>query len=182
MEAFSFLPFPNLDTNRLLLRRLLLSDCDDLFEIRSMQSVADAIQRPKAMTLKDAQNLIDRITQDLSSGNGITWAIGLKEQPKLIGTIGFWRIDRENFRAEIGYVLHPEHRRKGIMQEALIKVCAFGFEKLQLHSIEARVNSANQNSQRLLEKNKFTKEGLLKENQFYNNQFANTIIYSLLNS
>ena len=45
----------------------------------------------------------------------------MKEAPgKLIGYIGYWRMKKEHYRAEIGYALHPAFWKKGIMKEAIL--------------------------------------------------------------
>lgn len=113
---------------------------------------------------------------------GITWAITLKEDTKLIGTICFWNIQKEHYRAEIGYVLHPDFQRKGIMQEAIAEVIKFGFQVMKLHSIEANTNPNNTSSIRLLERNKFIREGYFRENYFYNGKFYDSVVYALLAS
>jgi ribosomal-protein-alanine N-acetyltransferase len=69
---------------------------------------------------------------------------------------------------------------KGIMQEALSAVLNYGFELLKLHSVEANVNPNNVSSIKLLERNGFVREAYFKENYYYNNQFLDTAIYSLL--
>ena len=100
--------------------------------------------------------------------------------PKLIGTIGFWQIDKENYRAEIGYLLHPDQQGNGLMQEAIETVLQYGFQTMKLHSVEANVNPANIASIKLLEKKKFNKEAFFKENYYYNGKFLDTSVYSLL--
>jgi len=99
----------------------------------------------------------------------------------LIGTIGFWNILTEHFRAEIGYLLDVDFQGKGIMQEALSKVVEYGFNIMKLHSIEANVNPGNISSTRLLERNNFIKEGYFKENYYYNGRFTDTAVFSLFN-
>jgi ribosomal-protein-alanine N-acetyltransferase len=63
--------------------------------------------------------LITLITDGLEKNEGVTWGIFLKDGSPLKGTIGFWRIQKEHYRAEIGYLLHPSMQGKGIMSEAL---------------------------------------------------------------
>ena len=109
------------------------------------------------------------------------WAITLKENPlKLIGTICYWRIQSENYRAELGYMLQQRYWRKGIMKEAILKVIEYGFETLQFHSIEARIHAGNKASAAVLESTGFVQEGYLKEEFFFREKFSDTIIYSRL--
>jgi ribosomal-protein-alanine N-acetyltransferase len=99
----------------------------------------------------------------------------------VIGGCGFhnWYLDHK--RAELGYALpNEDFKKKGIMSEALIAVIDYGFNKMGLHRIEALVGTGNTASLRLLEKNNFTKEGLLRQHYFVNNQYEDSLVFSLL--
>ena len=111
----------------------------------------------------------------------VTWAMSLRNQPQLIGTLTFWNIRKEHYRAEIGYVLHPSNQGKGLMQEAMATALDYGFNKIKLHSVEANVNPENKASIKLLEKNNFIREAYLKESWFYDGKFLDAVIYSLIN-
>lgn len=180
MLSLNFNPFPTLSTSRLLLRQITTADVNEIFELRSNKAVMEFINRPLAETTADALQLIKIIIDSIANKQGITWAISVQNDRTLIGTIGFWKIDTENHRAEIGYRLHPKHQQKGIMQEALSAVLQHGFIQMQLHSVEANINPANEASRKLLEKNKFIQEGYFKENFYYNGSFLDSAIYSLL--
>ena len=133
-----------------------------------------------ATSVDEARQLIDRIITDIANNNGITWAITLQDVPQLIGTIGYWKLDKENYRSEIGYMIQPEFQGKGLMQEAMTTVIGYGFSTMKLHSIEANVNPANEASIKLLERNKFVQEAYFKENYYYDGRFLDSVIYSLL--
>ncbi|MGK0366715.1 MAG: ribosomal-protein-alanine N-acetyltransferase [Saprospiraceae bacterium] len=85
-----------------------------------------------------------------------------------------------HFRTEIGYILHPDYWRKGLMSEALQTIVGYAFTKTKLHSIEANVSVDNKASMALLEKNGFVKEAHFKENYYYDGNFLDSIIYSLV--
>ncbi len=104
----------------------------------------------------------------------------LKGSDELIGTIGFWRLEKEHFRAEIGYMLHPAHQRKGITKEAIRKVLDYGFTTLNLHSVEANTNVENTASQKLVESLGFVQEAHFRENYYYKGKFLDSAIYCLL--
>jgi ribosomal-protein-alanine N-acetyltransferase len=131
-------------------------------------------------SLEEASQLINMLLEMEKNNDAITWAITYKPSPTLIGTICYWNIMKEHFRAEVGYLLHPMEQGKGIMQEALSAVLNYGFELLKLHSVEANVNPNNVSSIKLLERNRFVREAYFKENYYYNNRFLDTAIYSLL--
>ena len=140
------------------------------------------IDKEKAASIKDAEIFVKRILQSLEANDGITWAIAITEKPEtLIGTIGFWRLIKEHYRAEIGYMLNPQYWRKGIVQEALIPVIDWGYIEPKLHSIEANINPGNAASAGLLGRNGFVREAYLKEDFFFDGTFRDTAIFSLLN-
>lgn len=180
MLEINLKPFPVITTERLILRRIAPDDKEEIYKIRSNKILMQYIDRPLAVSMADAVALIDKINISFEKNEGITWAVSLKNDPKLIGTIGFWRIDKEHHRAEIGYLLQEAFQGKGIMKEAIKAALQYGFTKLRFHSVEANVNHANTASIKLLEQLQFIKEAHFKENIFYNGRFWDTLVYSVL--
>lgn len=181
MLQLNFEPFPNLETERLFLRRVANTDVKEILELRSNAETMKHIPRPLLKTEEDALEHIAMIDAKIENQEGINWAITLKGSPKLIGIIGHYRISPENYRAEVGYMLLPQFHGKGIIPEAIKEVVKYGFKEMKLHSIEAIIDPANLASEKVLQKNGFIKEAHLKENTFYEGRFLDTVIYSLLN-
>ena len=181
MLTINFDPFPNLETERLLLRRVDSNDIKEIFALRSNPETMKYIPRPLVKTDEEALAHIAMIDGKIDSNEGINWAITLKNNPKLIGIIGHYMIKPEHYRAEIGYMLLPEYHGKGIVSEAVKEVVKYGFEVMKLHSIEAVLDPENYGSAKVLEKNGFVKEAHLKENGFFEGRFLDTLIYSILN-
>ena len=75
----------------------------------------------------------------------------------------------------------PEYHGKGITTEAVQCVVDYGFNTMQLHSIEGVIDPENEASQRVLQKCGFVKEAHFKENEFYDGKFIDAVIYSKLN-
>lgn len=181
MLAINFSPFPNLETERLFLRRVDVKDVNEIIVLRSNPETMKYIPKPLVKTIEDALEHIAMMDAKIENNEGINWAITQKGNPKLIGVIGHYRIKPEHYRAEIGYMLLPEFSGKGIISEAVKEVVKYGFKGMQLHSIEAVIAPENYASAKVLEKNGFIKEAHLKENQFYEGRFLDTVIYSILN-
>ncbi len=181
MLELNFSSFPEIQTNRLFLRRMDEEDLAEIFFLRSNEEAMKYIDRPRAVTLKDAENHLNLINESINNNEAISWAIALKENPaKLIGNIGYWRMKKEHYRAELGYMLHPGFWRKGIMKEAIIAVLDYGFNTMNLHSVEANINAENDASAAILEATGFIKEAHFKEDFFFDGIFRDTIIYSKL--
>jgi [ribosomal protein S5]-alanine N-acetyltransferase len=180
MLQVNLTPFPTLVTSRLILREITTNDANEIFFLRSDEGLLKYLDKAPERSVDETIAFIGRIKNNLTDNEGILWGITLKDSDVVIGSICFWRMQKENYRAEIGYVLHPAQQGKGIMDEAVKAVLQYGFETMQLHSVEANVNPANANSMKLLEKNGFIKEAYFRENYYYNGKFLDSVIYSLL--
>ena len=176
----NFTPFPELTTERLLLRQINAKDANEVFLLRSDEQVMKYIDRPKAKNIDEALDFIKMIETITANNEAIQWGITFKDNPKLLGYIGFWQMQKENFRAEIGYALLPDCHKKGIADEALKAAIDYGFNTMNLHSIEANLNPDNIASAKLLEKNNFEKEAYFKENYYFEGKFIDSLIYSLI--
>lgn len=181
MLEFNFHPFPVIETDRLLLRRITNDDVNEVFELRSNPETMKYIPRPLAKSTQDALDHIEMIEEKINVNAGINWAITLKGNPKLLGIIGFYRMQPENYRAEIGYMLLPDFHGKGIVPESVETLIKYGFESMKLHSIEAIIAPENYASEKVLQKCGFTKEAHFKESEFWEGKFLDKVVYSLLN-
>ena len=130
---------------------------------------------------QEALEHIAKMDEKIDNNARINWAITSKNDSKLMGLIGLYRIKPEHFRAEIGYMLLPEYHRKGIILESINEIVNYGFKQMKLHSIEAIITPKNLASERVLQKTGFVKEAHLKENEYYEGRFLDTVIYSILN-
>lgn len=181
MLTINFSPFPILETERLILRRVLPSDVKEMFELRSNPETMKYIPRPLVTNYDEALAHIKMMEDKIETNEGINWAITLKGDDKMLGVIGHYRIKPEHYRAEVGYMILPEYHGKGITTEAVQCVVDYGFNTMQLHSIEGVIGPENEASQRVLQKCGFVKEAHFKENEFYDGKFIDAVVYSKLN-
>ncbi|MGL2966075.1 GNAT family N-acetyltransferase [Flavobacterium sp. XGLA_31] len=180
MLTINFHPFQNLETKRLLLRRIDENDVDEILALRGNSETMKYIPRPLAKTKEDALQHIAMINEKIEDNTGINWGITIKGNLKIIGIIGHYRIQPENHRAEIGYMSLPETYGKGYITEAIKAVVKYGFEQMNLHSVEAVIDPDNIASEKVLLKNGFVKEAHILENELWDGKFWDTVIYSLL--
>lgn len=180
MLHISFDPFPTLKTERLVLRRLVDSDANDIFKLRSDHELMRYVARPLAKSEQDALNLIHKVEAGIQTGESINWGITLKGDDQVIGVAGIVRTSPEHHRAEIGYLLASEHQRKGITAEAIKEILNYGFNQLHLHLIEAVTDPRNTASISVLKKLGFSMDGHFRENTFYEGNFLDSMHFSLL--
>lgn len=180
MLSFNFNQFPVLETERLLLKAISMDFVDEIFQQRSKKEVMQYIARPLLISKIEAQDLVKNYEFLFEQRITISWALVRKEDFRMIGTVGFPRVNKENHRGEVGYSLDPDYWYKGYMSEALKKVLAFGFEELNFHSIEAIIHPDNKSSSNLVLKHGFVKEAYFKQYTYFEGEFLDVEIYSLL--
>lgn len=154
----NFTPFPEIKTERLLLRKLQASDCEVILFLRTDMDVTKFIERPehrKTKTISEAIELIKELESYIERNTSISWGITLKNESSIIGTICLWNFTQNDKIAEVGYDLDPRYQNKGIMSEALKMIIEFGFSDLKLDKIEAFTHAENLPSTQLLDTHGF---------------------------
>ncbi len=178
LDTFSNLPI--IETERLILRKLLYSDKEDIFYYASKPEVAKYTLWYPHQSKVDTLEFLNIVYEGYRTNTPAPWGIELKAISKIIGTVGFVDWDKNNHKAEIGYALSQDYWNKGITTEAVRKVINFGFNKMELNRIEARCKRENVSSSRVLVKLGFTFEGILREQMLVKGKFEDMMIYSLL--
>lgn len=180
MLTFQLTPVPELVTERLVLRQVQRTDADDILYLRSHPQLMHFIPRVRAVNREDALTLIDRFNTLSQANEAINWGITLKGENKVIGVIGYVKMNAAYHRAEVGYMLHDGYHGRGITSEALAVVLRHGFEAYRLHSVEAIIDPANIASEKVLEKSGFVKEGFFREAEYWDGRYLDIAVYSLL--
>ncbi|MGN9865133.1 GNAT family N-acetyltransferase [Bacillus swezeyi] len=172
--------FPNLETERLILREIIHDDAEGIFACFSNDNITRFYGQDSLETIDQARGFVDFFAKNFEEKKGMRWGIERKGEKGLIGTIGFNAWSPKHKRAEIGYEIHPDHWRKGYMSEAVSKILSYGSETLGLTRIGAVVFIENAASNNLLTKMGFQKEGILKKYMYQNGKAYDTYVYSFL--
>ncbi|GAB4108380.1 MAG: GNAT family N-acetyltransferase [Acidobacteriota bacterium] len=96
-------------------------------------------------------------------GRAYVFGVLVSGSPEACGVISLSSVSRAHACAELGFWLGCRHWGKGLGTEAVRLMLEFGFDDLQLHRIYASAFAANVASRRVLEKNGFRLEGVLRE-------------------
>jgi ribosomal-protein-alanine N-acetyltransferase len=150
MQTNCFVPFPEMNTERLMLRQLELADDEAISVLRSDESVNRFIKRPSHTSVEEARMFISKMNAGLSQGKWLYWAICLKDRPGLIGTICLWNFTDDGTTAEIGYELATVYHRMGLMKEAVKRIIDYSFVKMDINTLEAFTHKDNEASRHLL--------------------------------
>lgn len=103
----------------------------------------------------------------------------IREEGALIGSIGFKGLTKGHM-AEIGYWLAKDWWGRGIMTAVVGKACEYAFAQWQLVRITAHVSEGNIASARVLDKNGFVCEGLLRKYHFKDGRFIDARLYAFV--
>ncbi len=175
-----FTTFPRLETERLILRQIQLSDAEALFVTFSDEAVMAFYGEMPHRSVEDSRELIRRQHEWYARREGLRWGITRKGDDTVIGSCGLFKFDDEFQRAETGYELARAHWRQGIVSEALRAMITFAFQATPLHRIEAVVDDVNEPSKALLRKLGFTHEGTLRQRFFFRGRFCDEHYFGLL--
>ena len=179
-KIFSNLPV--IHTERLTLRKIRVSDTDDMFEYARQPEVTRYLTWYPHRNREYTKEYLEYLGSRYATGDFYDWAITLdSEGGKMIGTCGFTRFDPPNNSAEIGYVLNPAYRHMGIATEAAAAIIRFGFNELLLHRIEARYMKGNDASRRVMERLGMSFEGEMRESLYHNGEYKTVGICSIIN-
>ncbi len=151
---------PTIETERLLLRKITPDDAEDMYEYARSAQVTQYLLWDPHPDLNFTRRYLLHVQEQYRLGNYYDWAIELRADHRMIGTCGFAAIDTDNNCAEVGYVINPQYRGRGIAPEALEQVLTFGFDNLHLHRIHARYLVGNDASRKVMDKCGLQFEGI----------------------
>jgi len=178
-----FSNIPTLRSERIILRKIKISDAQDMFEYSSDPRVSKYLLWKPHPNIEYTKDHISYLTKEYRIGKFYDWAIVLKDgsnKNKMIGTCGFTSFDLNNNCAEVGYVLNPKFWGYEIADEALREIIRYGFEELLLHRIEAKYIIGNTGSRRVMEKCGMHFEGVRRSSMIVKNEYRDIGVCSLI--
>ena len=159
----------------IVLKTLTSQDIEDFMEWATDVGVTKHLMWESYTSKKCAESFFEDVVEKHP------WFKAICLGKKVIGSI---TLDKgkgaHSCKAELGYVLSKNYWGKGLATQAVELTTQRGFSDLDVERIEAYVDPANRASQRVLEKNGFTKDGLLKKSVIQKGVVKDRLIYSFL--
>lgn len=177
-----FARLPVLETERLTLRKMRMSDGPDVYCYACDPEVARHVLWEAHRSLWETRSYIRYLLYQYRNGEPGSWAIVLKETGKVVGTIGYMGYSQDNSTVEVGYSLARAHWGKGLMTEALTAVIAETFRTLKLHRIEAMHFTDNPASGRVMAKCGMQHEGHMRQRICCKGIFRDVEMWAILRS
>ena len=175
-----FKTIPTLETERLILRRMMPSDLADVYDYAKRAEVSEFLLWYPHDTTAFTRKYLKIVDSKYKRGEFYDWAVVCKADGRMIGTAGFTSIDVYNNNAEIGYVLNSDYWGRGLAAEAARAVITFGFEALRLVRIEAKYMTDNLGSKRVAEKCGMREEGILRQSVYAKGRYVDVCLCSIL--
>jgi len=173
----------------ILTERLLLRPIDaeaDLMQIHAYRSIPEVCRyvpfipgtpQELAERLADPERIRSAIDDE---GQVMSLVMVRRDTGLLVGDLVlFWHSTTDQ-RAEVGYVLHPDHEGRGFATEgvqALLELC---FEGAGAHRVTARVDERNTASTRLLERLGFRQEATFVEGEWFKGEWTTLEVFAML--
>ncbi|MBE9103236.1 GNAT family N-acetyltransferase [Vacuolonema iberomarrocanum] len=153
-----------LETTRLILRPLSLRDAPSIQAVASDRTIADTmISIPHPYPDGEAERYICKQLSEYEAGHAFPFVIERKPEMLFSGMIAIRDIEQAHSQGELSFWLAPDMWGKGYMSEALKPMLRFGFEDLKLNRLYAYHMVRNPGSGKVLQKNGFVQEGVLRQ-------------------
>lgn len=158
---------------------------EDIRFIFEHNSQTEAMTVLGHQTLKDYQQELEKVQKGYACYNRqfIVFLLKHNETGQIAGRCSLHNWNQEHHRAELGYAITDNrYKRQGLMSEAAKAVIAYGFDVLNLNRIEALVGPDNVPSMRIIEKNHFIREGVLRQHYLIDGVYDDSVCFGLLRS
>ena len=179
----SALQQPTLEAARLILRPLEQADAPFIQQEASAREIADTmISLPHPYPEGESERYLDEQETLSAQGRGITLAIVTKAGRTFVGLVEIREIDREHSQAELSFWLAQRAWGHGYMSEAVQMVLRYAFRDLGLNRLYAYHMQRNPASGRVLQKNGFHQEGLLRERVRKWDRYEDVLLWAIVRS
>jgi ribosomal-protein-serine acetyltransferase len=129
-------------------------------------------------TIEESRLFIKTSTEQYEQNLG--FQCGIRYHDRLVGVIGFHRIDWMNRNVEIGYWLGAEFQGLGIITKACRTMIDFAFYEYQLHRVQIRCAVGNTKSCAIIKRLNFVNEGITRQAEFLYDHYVDLCIYSMI--
>ncbi|WP_346928679.1 GNAT family protein [Clostridium sp.] len=171
-----------INTDRLLLRELEVTDANDMFKNWATDSeVTKFLSWKPHDNIEITKEIMQQWVNEYESSDNYNWAIELKDIGEVIGGISLMKIDEKHHSCEVGYCMSRRYWNNGIMSEALKGVINYLFSEVGFNRIVATHDTNNVASGKVMIKSGMKHEGTLRQAKFRDNKgFYDLAIYAIL--
>jgi RimJ/RimL family protein N-acetyltransferase len=178
-RAFLF-PIGGIDDGVVRLRLRSDADLEPTVEACRDPAITEFTRVPADYDLAEAQRFAAESNEAAAAGERLSLVIADAEDDSFLGSMGIVAHDPEEGHCEIGYWLAPWGRGRGAATRALVLLCRWIFDELEIERIWIGVEPENTASQAVPERVGFSREGILRSLFENKGRRRDVISYSLL--
>ena len=168
-------------TRRLRLRRFEARDRDGLHACFGDPESMRYWDSPATKTPAETARWVRKLAKATTPEQSLAWAVAERKSDTCIGMVDYHHRAARHHRVEVGYILAPRARGRGLMAEALRALLGHCFDALEIHRVEAMIHPDNTRSVRVVERLGFRREGgPLRERWRVGDTWQSADIFSLL--
>lgn len=172
-----------LETKRLILRRFVIEDAEDMYNNWASDSeVTKYLTWPTHPSSEVTKMLLRDWISKYKDDDYFNWAIEYKETGKVIGNISVVKLNKDILSADMGYCMSRSLWGNGIMPEALTEVIDYLLNEVELNRIAACHAVENPKSGRVMNKSGMKLDGVLRQAGKNNQGICDEVWYSIIKS
>lgn len=169
-----------IETPRLILRKMRVSDIDDMYDYAKREEVTKYLLWKEHKTRDHTDRYLKYVVSLYKTGKFFDFAVEYRENGRMIGTCGLASVDADNDCVEIGYVISPDYQGMGIATEALEAMLRFSFCDMRVNRAEARYMVENIASRKVMEKCGMTFEGIYRNKLYVKGKYRDIGVCAIL--
>ena len=172
-----------IETPRLILRRMTMKDAKDIFEYSRDEEVACHVLWSAQRDIGEAKDYCRYMLRRYRADEPSSWGIIDRQTRHLVGTIGYMDYSMDNASVEIGYSLARWLWNGGYMTEALRAMVQNAFEVMNVEVVAISHFVGNEPSRKVIERAGFIFEGVMPCGfKRFDGEVFDNVCYSILRS
>lgn len=170
-----------IETERLILRRYTEDDADAMYHNwANSEAVTRFLTWPVHDSVEITRKVLGAWVERYRDISVYHWGIELRGRGEVIGDIAVVSLNEKTESAELGWCLGEAWWGRNIMPEAAAAVRDYLFDKVGFHRVEARHDSRNPKSGRVMQKIGMRYEGTRRAADINNQGINDSVLYGML--
>ncbi len=174
-----FVPYPKIETDRLIIRMVRRSDDRDLYELcRRPETSMFSLWSPHA-SLQETREFINYQLSLYRKRKCMFFVVEEKQTGRVLGTCSYVSMDDDFKIAEIGYSILSDVWNNGFATEVADALMGYAFNRIGVQRVFARVLPQNTASIKVLLKLGLKYEGTARKGYYFDGRVGDLGIYGI---
>ena len=165
---------------RRCLRLLEEADADELYALvdANREYLARWMPWAASQTLEGTLEFIRGSRKQLADNLG--FQVAVVDGGRIVGVVGFHRVDWVNRSTSIGYWIAESSQRRGTVTRAVRALTEHAFRSWKMNRVEIQVGLENVRSRAIPVRLGFAQEGVLRQSERVGDCYVDHVVYAML--